>query len=90
MKFMVYILMAAVLGLSVTVGYTFEQISSGRSDARARQTHAWHTVVCQIESATIATKTIPTSKKRFVVKFYDNLLISIQVPPCGLAAKIPK
>ncbi len=37
MKFVVYVLLAAVLGLSISVSYQFSQISQSRSQARARQ-----------------------------------------------------
>jgi hypothetical protein len=95
MKLMVYVLLAAVLGLSVAQGYQVErlaraqtQVAQTRIEARQNDLHAWHTVVCSIEAASIASASVSADKKPAILKFYDNLLISIQAQPCGL--KIPK
>lgn len=83
---MVYVLLIAMVCLSIVVGLEFEAISNARVDARHRSLQTWHQVICRIEVTAVATHGISDAKKRMIVRFYDGLLENIGAEPCGLNA----
>lgn len=86
MKFMVWLLAATMLALSILVGYQFDQITTSRAVYRAQNLRTWHQVICSIETAVIASKA-PPARKIAAVKFYDRLLEQIHAAPCGVVVK---
>ena len=86
MKFMVYVLLVAVLSLGIVVGYQFDSITKSRAEARQRNLETWHQVICSIEH-TVESASLSDAKKRQVIKFYDGLLLNIGARTCGLENK---
>ena len=86
MRFMVYVLLVAMVSLSIVVGFEFEAISNSRTEAQNRNLATWHQVICKIEVTVLSTPGMTDAKKQRAVDFYDGLLQNIGAAPCGIEA----
>ena len=72
----------AVAGMSLIVRF------DATNTARANNARVWHAVICQIENAVMAKKSMTVDQKRFALHFYDTLLVNdVHSTGCGLEVK---
>jgi hypothetical protein len=89
MRFMVFVLLAAVLALSGIVAYQFNQIAQSRAQGRSQSVYTWRAVICSIEKVAIKNPETPRDQKVRSVEFFDGLLVNnVRTAPCGL--RVPR